>query len=182
MGEMLHASWEPYATRLANADSDDALVATLEAIVAETSTDLAQPAHVVYGHDTRPSCRTLVRALVDGLASTALSSSALETELVNAGLVTTPQLHYLVRCLNTAGTPEEYGEPSVEGYYRKLATAYTNLSVSRRRGRLSSTLLPVRSEMPILTMIHPSLPTHSEGATCCRLSPSTAPTASAPPN
>ncbi|GAA5953648.1 hypothetical protein JCM8115_004114 [Rhodotorula mucilaginosa] len=131
MGEMLHASWEPYATRLANADSDDALVATLEAIVAETSTDLAQPAHVVYGHDTRPSCRTLVRALVDGLASTALSSSALETELVNAGLVTTPQLHYLVRCLNTAGTPEEYGEPSVEGYYRKLATAYTNLSRGR---------------------------------------------------
>ena len=141
MGEMLHASWEPYATRLANADSDDALVATLEAIVAETSTDLAQPAHIVYGHDTRPSCRTLVRALVDGLASTALSSSALETELVNAGLVTTPQLHYLVRCLNTAGTLEEYGEPSVEGYYRKLATAYTNLSVSCR-GRVTSCTVP----------------------------------------
>ncbi|KWU45019.1 Phosphoacetylglucosamine mutase [Rhodotorula sp. JG-1b] len=128
MGEMLHASWEPYATRLANADSDDALVAALEAIVAETSTDLAQPAQVVYGHDTRPSCRTLVRALVDGLASTALGP---EAELVNAGLVTTPQLHYLVRCLNTAGTPEEYGEPSVEGYYRKLATAYTSLSQGR---------------------------------------------------
>lgn len=146
MGEMLHASWEPYATRLANADSDDALVATLQAIVAETSTDLAQPAHVVYGHDTRPSCRTLVRALVDGLSSPALSSSsssAPETQLVNAGLVTTPQLHYLVRCLNTAGTPEQYGEPSVEGYYRKLATAYTNLSVSPRSG---STPLSVRGE------------------------------------
>lgn len=149
MGEMLHASWEPYATRLANADSDDALVAALETIVAETSTDLAQPAHVVYGHDTRPSCRTLVRALVDGLASTALGP---EAELVNAGLVTTPQLHYLVRCLNTAGTPEEYGEPSVEGYYRKLATAYTSLSVSRGLGPQSRRSRLSKRECQILTM------------------------------
>ncbi|GAA5883675.1 hypothetical protein JCM3774_002948, partial [Rhodotorula dairenensis] len=134
MGEMLHASWEPYATRLANADSDQALLAALTDIVAETGTDLAAPARVVYGYDTRPSCRTLVRALVDGLSCATFvagpenETTAAAPDLVNAGLVTTPQLHYLVRCLNTAGTLEQYGEPSIEGYYRKLATAYTNLS------------------------------------------------------
>ncbi|GAA5988787.1 hypothetical protein JCM10908_006171 [Rhodotorula pacifica] len=132
MGEMLHSSWEPYATQLANADSDDALLSALDSIVSKTGTDLSQPAKIVYGHDTRPSCRALVRSLVDGLASRTFGGAETPAaELVNAGLVTTPQLHYLVRCLNTAGTPEGYGEPSVEGYYRKLATAYTNLSKGR---------------------------------------------------
>ncbi|GJN93509.1 hypothetical protein Rhopal_006566-T1 [Rhodotorula paludigena] len=123
-GEMLHSSWEAYATQLANAPSDEALVATLKQVVQVAEVDLSQPAKVVYGHDSRPSCRTLVRAVVDGL-------TALDAEQVNAGLVTTPQLHYLVRCYNTAGTPQAYGEPSVEGYYQKLATAWTTLATGR---------------------------------------------------
>lgn len=123
-GEMLHSSWEQYATLLANATSDDALVTTLHHVIQATGVDLAVKANVVYGHDTRPSCRSLVRAVVDGLA-------ALDTDQVNAGLVTTPQLHYLVRCLNTQGSSDAYGEPSVEGYYHKLAAAYTTLAVRR---------------------------------------------------
>lgn len=119
---MLHSSWEAYATQLANAPSDEALVATLKQVVQAAEVDLSQPAKVVYGHDSRPSCRTLVRAVVDGL-------TALDAEQVNAGLVTTPQLHYLVRCYNTAGTPQAYGEPTIEGYYQKLATAWTTLAV-----------------------------------------------------
>ncbi|TNY22820.1 Phosphoacetylglucosamine mutase [Rhodotorula diobovata] len=123
-GEMLHSSWEQYATLLANATSDDALVTTLHHVIQATGVDLAVKANVVYGHDTRPSCRSLVRAVVDGLA-------ALDTDQVNAGLVTTPQLHYLVRCLNTQGSSDAYGEPSVEGYYHKLAAAYTTLATGR---------------------------------------------------
>lgn len=122
MGEMLHSSWEAYATLLANALSDDALIATLKQVVQTAEIDLSKPAKVVYGYDTRPSCRTLVRAVADGLSS-------LDVEQVNAGLVTTPQLHYLTRCLNTEGTPEAYGEPTIEGYYKKLAAAYTTLAV-----------------------------------------------------
>lgn len=119
---MLHSSWEQYATLLANAVSDDSLVATVRQVIQATGVDLAVKAKVVFGHDTRPSCRSLVRAVVDGLA-------ALDTDQVNAGLVTTPQLHYLVRCINTEGSPEAYGEPSVDGYYRKLAKAYSTLAV-----------------------------------------------------
>ncbi|GAA5840638.1 hypothetical protein JCM3766R1_000496 [Sporobolomyces carnicolor] len=123
-GEMLVSSWENYATLLANAPSDGDLVNALASIVNDTNTDLLVPATVIYGHDTRPSCPSLVRALEDGL-------TAMDTKKVPAGLVSTPQLHYLVRCTNTQGTPEAYGEPTIEGYYKKLAKAYTILSKGR---------------------------------------------------
>ncbi|CEQ41623.1 SPOSA6832_03363 [Sporobolomyces salmonicolor] len=123
-GEMLTSSWEAYATQLANSPTDDALVQTLAHIVQQTHTDLSIPATVVYGHDTRPSCPTLVRALEDGL-------TAMDARKLPAGLCTTPQLHYLVRCYNTQGTDEAYGEPTLEGYYKKLAKAYTILAKGR---------------------------------------------------
>ncbi|KAL8287416.1 hypothetical protein RQP46_003274 [Phenoliferia psychrophenolica] len=124
-GEMLHASWESHATALANAATNGALLAALEEVVQLYSIDLTKPATVVYGHDTRPSCPALVAALEDGLA-------ALGAKQLPAGLVTTPQLHYLVRCYNTAGTPEAYGEPTEKGYYQKLAAAYTTLSTGHK--------------------------------------------------
>lgn len=40
------------------------------------------------------------------------------------GFLSTPQLHYLVCCLNTKGA---YGEPTEEGYYAKLAAAFSAL-------------------------------------------------------
>ncbi|GAA5866710.1 hypothetical protein JCM1840_002437 [Sporobolomyces johnsonii] len=123
-GEMLTASWEAYATQLANSPTDDALVQTLAHIVQQTNTDLSIPATVVYGHDTRPSCPALVRSLEDGL-------TAMDARKLPAGLCTTPQLHYLVRCYNTQGTDEAYGEPTLEGYYKKLAKAYTILAKGR---------------------------------------------------
>lgn len=152
MGEMLHGSWEPYATQLANAQTDDLLLAALDSIVKATGTDLSQPAHVVYGHDTRPSCKPLVRALVDGLSSATFGSEAPKVELVNAGLVTTPQLHYLVRCLNTAESSDPYGEPTIDGYYRKLAAAYTELSASRASKHKASPFGLVRPANALLKL------------------------------
>ncbi len=107
-GEMLHASWESYATQLANATTPTLLVSALSTIIKLEDIDLSTPAKVVYGYDTRPSCPALVAALQAGLKAMAAAT-------VEAGLVTTPQLHYLVRCLNTEGTPEAYGVPTVEG-------------------------------------------------------------------
>jgi hypothetical protein len=45
---------------------------------------------------------------------------AINGNLVNYGLLSTPQLHYIVRCVNTNG---EYGEASEDGYYRKLSSS-----------------------------------------------------------
>lgn len=41
------------------------------------------------------------------------------------GLVTTPQLHYMVYSRNTCGG---YGIPTVEGYYQKLSKAFVELT------------------------------------------------------
>lgn len=46
------------------------------------------------------------------------------------GLKTTPMLHYLVRCINTLGASDSYGEPTEEGYYKKLAAAFEAAVVS----------------------------------------------------
>ena len=40
------------------------------------------------------------------------------------GQLTTPQLHYVVRCINTQG---KFGEPSEDGYYKKLVTSFGQL-------------------------------------------------------
>ena len=120
---MLTASWETYATLLANATTDDALIDALNTIVSSAEVNLSTPAIVVYGYDTRPSSLALVEALEAGL-------KVMGCEIVRGGLLTTPQLHYLVKCYNTEDTSDAYGVPTEEGYYAKLAKAYTTLSVS----------------------------------------------------
>jgi len=49
--------------------------------------------------------------------------------LKDYGLVTTPQLHYMVCCCNTNGC---YGSPTVEGYYQKLSQAFLQLTQNVR--------------------------------------------------
>ena len=46
------------------------------------------------------------------------------TEHTDYRLLTTPQLHYITRCLNTKGTPFDYGDPTELGYYEKTAAAF----------------------------------------------------------
>lgn len=118
---MLEASWEKAATMLANAVTSEALIDCLNSLVAKYKIDLQVPSKVVYGHDTRPSCPSLVQALEDGLA-------IWKGEAVPAGLVTTPQLHYMVRAFNTQNTSESFGTPTEDGYYEKLAQAFKTLS------------------------------------------------------
>jgi len=119
-GEMLETSWEAHATALANAQSTDEFIAALDTFATTMKIDLSKPAKVVYARDTRPSGPALVSALEDGI-------KAIGAEGRNAGVTTTPVLHYLVRAINTKGTKEEYGEDSEEGYLRKLSTAFKKL-------------------------------------------------------
>ncbi|KAJ2708783.1 hypothetical protein H4R19_004578 [Coemansia spiralis] len=120
MGEMLQQSWEGYCTKVANAATSDELVAALAAVAEAEAIDTAVTPRVVYARDTRPSGPLLQAALEDGL-------SALGTDATNYGVLTTPQLHYFVRCLNTAGTAAAYGEPTEDGYRSKYTGAYLRL-------------------------------------------------------
>jgi phosphoacetylglucosamine mutase len=68
----------------------------------------------------------LSQALADG-------AHAFQAELTDYELKTTPQLHYLVRCLNTQGTNSPYGVPTQEGYYDKMAAAFKQLMQGKKK-------------------------------------------------
>ncbi|XP_019745828.1 phosphoacetylglucosamine mutase isoform X1 [Hippocampus comes] len=117
MGEMVTLAWEGYATRLANAEQQE-LLSVLEDILEKEDIDKSQGALVFVGKDTRSSSERLSQAVLDGVSSLGGRSK-------DYGLVTTPQLHYMVCCHNTHG---QYGEATVEGYYGKLCQAFIELT------------------------------------------------------
>ena len=118
---MLEQSWEGHATVLANT-ANDQLPQAYSVLVNETLVDEIRQLHeraarVVFARDTRPSGPRLVKALKAAL-------DVLKVEYIDYGILTTPQLHHMVRCINTKGTEYEYGEASEAGYYRKTAEAF----------------------------------------------------------
>ncbi|NXG49539.1 AGM1 mutase, partial [Psilopogon haemacephalus] len=116
LGEMLHPSWEEYATQLANAEEEE-LQSVVTEICQRAAVNQQRDASVFIGRDTRPSSEKLAQSAVDGV-------SVLGGHYHDYGLVTTPQLHYLVCCQNTQG---QYGRATLEGYYQKLSKAFTEL-------------------------------------------------------
>lgn len=117
LGEMLAPSWEEHATCLANAEEQDVQSVLLD-ISKKAEVDLQQDAFVVIGRDTRPSSEKLSQSVIDGV-------TVLGGQFHDYGLLTTPQLHYMVYCRNTHG---EYGEATPEGYYQKLSKAFVELT------------------------------------------------------
>ncbi|KAF8898793.1 phosphoacetylglucosamine mutase [Infundibulicybe gibba] len=123
-GEMLEASWESHATILSNAPSTDDFLIAIDTLVQVAKIDLSKPGRVVYARDTRPSGAALVSSLQDGL-------TAIGADGRDAGVTTTPILHYLVRSINTLGTKDSYGDDSEDGYYQKLSGAFKKLISGR---------------------------------------------------
>nr|XP_020479301.1 phosphoacetylglucosamine mutase [Monopterus albus]XP_020479302.1 phosphoacetylglucosamine mutase [Monopterus albus]XP_020479303.1 phosphoacetylglucosamine mutase [Monopterus albus] len=117
MGEMVTQTWEGYATQLANAEQQD-LLTVLKDIIDKEAINVSQEAHVFLGKDTRSSSASLSQTVLDGV-------SALGGHCKDYGLVTTPQLHYMVCCQNTQG---KYGDATLEGYYSKLCQAFIQLT------------------------------------------------------
>lgn len=121
-GEMLEEKWEAHAATLANASSDEDLLTKYEGLVAELNINTSVPASIIFAKDTRESGPVLVAALNDAL-------NAVGAKFKDYGILTTPQLHYLVRCINTQNLPDTkpYGEPTEQGYYQKIGNAYKKL-------------------------------------------------------
>ncbi|CAF4810244.1 unnamed protein product [Pieris macdunnoughi] len=114
-GEMLEESWEEIATRLANV-SDNDLESTTEQIIKQVNADMALKASVYIGMDTRYTSPRLAAAAVHGVM--ALKGTAKEF-----GIVTTPILHFCVKCRND----NTYGTPTEEGYYEKIVGAFKSI-------------------------------------------------------
>lgn len=125
---MLEQSWEGYATVLANTPSEE-MATAYEKLVNDMLVDEIRqlqdrPANVVIGRDTRASGPALVKALKAAL-------DAVGATYKDYGHLTTPQLHYMVRCINTQNTPYAFGEATEEGYYQKMANAFKTIIYGR---------------------------------------------------
>lgn len=120
---MLEQTWEAHATSLANCPTTESLLSTFHALATHLRIDLSQPASVVYARDTRPSGPELIQALETGF-----SAFSDDIKTVDLGVTTTPVLHYVVKATNDK--TGQYGKPTIDGYYTKMATAFKTLIVS----------------------------------------------------
>lgn len=95
-GGMLTQGWEPFADAIANAPNPEQLVQLINEFVKkkDISFDGPRPAEILLGRDTRPSGESLVEAAKQGINSIC---GSLATDM---GILTTPQLHWMVRARN----------------------------------------------------------------------------------
>lgn len=130
-GNMLQEEWEVLSTEMANKANGDEVLKFYQDIAAKYKIDLEAPARVVVARDTRASGARLLGCVQDGLKATG-------AEVKDYGFLTTPQLHYMVRCLNTEGTKDAYGTPTEKGYYEKFGAAFkTALKGKKPAGSLT---------------------------------------------
>jgi phosphoacetylglucosamine mutase len=124
-GGMLEQSWEAHATRLANA-ADESLASEIAALAESLGVAAGGGGggRVLVARDTRPHSARLAALALEGVAHAGGGGE-------DFGLLTTPQLHHIVRHANgTAGAGPHVGPAewaSEAGYYEMLATAYAQL-------------------------------------------------------
>ena len=123
------ASWEIHATNLANLENDQITQGyedMTNRLLADPMNDYRKlKSKVVFARDSRESGPHLVAALKAAL-------SAVDVDFQDYGYLTTPQLHYMVRCHNYKNSPQYYfGEPTEEGYYQKFVNAFKKVMGTR---------------------------------------------------
>ncbi|KAL3743365.1 hypothetical protein ACJRO7_018634 [Eucalyptus globulus] len=113
-GGMLTQAWEPFADALANAaDSDSLLQLIIEFAKKESIViDGNCRAEVLLGRDTRPSGESLLEAAKQGINSIVGSAA------VDMGILTTPQLHWMVRARNKGVKASE------RDYFEQLSSSF----------------------------------------------------------
>ncbi|OZC10386.1 phosphoglucomutase/phosphomannomutase, alpha/beta/alpha domain I [Onchocerca flexuosa] len=123
MGGMLDATWENYANLIVNA-SDSEFLEKSQEFRRQFSGRIGENANVFTAIDTRPSSKYIEEAAFNGIQCARVRSRRL-------GLLTTPQLHYIVRCQNDSA----YGIPTETGYYAKVQNALAGLNFVTRCGK-----------------------------------------------
>ncbi|XP_019197171.1 PREDICTED: phosphoacetylglucosamine mutase [Ipomoea nil] len=113
-GGMLTQEWEPFANQLANAPNPSSLLEFIVDFVKKENITLngKQEAVVLLGRDTRPSGERLLEAAKQGVASIVGAIAK------DVGVVTTPQLHWMVRAKNKGL------EASECSYFDQLASSF----------------------------------------------------------
>lgn len=120
-GSMLSQDWEPIATKLANIASNENFENFenyINEIIKQQKININNSiAHIVVGMDSRESSPRLMSCLISTL------KPIFNTILINHGMVTTPQLHYLTSCHNE----EDITNVSVETYNKNFQKNFKKL-------------------------------------------------------
>lgn len=113
-GGMLSQHWEPFADALANASHPLQLLQLIEEFVRKEniSFDDGHAAEILLGRDTRPSGDSLLEAAKQGISTIIGAISH------DMGILTTPQLHWMVRARNMCVNSTEHD------YFQQLAHSY----------------------------------------------------------
>ena len=94
-GGMMTQSWEPYAVELANTHEISEIMTLLEKIAQMEGITATTASVIIIGRDTRPHSEELANCIV-------LGARAFGAIVHDMGLVTTPQLHFIVQQINKA--------------------------------------------------------------------------------
>ncbi|XP_052210262.1 phosphoacetylglucosamine mutase [Diospyros lotus] len=112
-GGMLSQHWEPFADALANAPDSQHLLQLIDEFVKKENIALeGRSAEVLLGRDTRPSGEALLEAAKQGIGSITGAVA------VDMGVLTTPQLHWMVRARNKGIKVTE------ADYYDQLSSSF----------------------------------------------------------
>ncbi|CAJ2677306.1 phosphoacetylglucosamine mutase-like isoform X1 [Trifolium pratense] len=113
-GGMLSQDWEPFADELANAPSPQQLLQLITEFVEKERIpfDGVRPAEILLGRDTRPSGEALLEAARQGVTSIV---GAVASDM---GILTTPQLHWMVRARNKGIKASE------QDYFEQLSNSF----------------------------------------------------------
>ncbi|XAR54850.1 Phosphoacetylglucosamine mutase [Bertholletia excelsa] len=95
-GGILSQDWEPFSDAVANAPDSQHLVQLIDEFVKKENIPLegARPAEILLGRDTRPSGVSLLEAAKQGI------STIVGAIIIDMGVLTTPQLHWMVHARN----------------------------------------------------------------------------------
>ncbi|GAV90135.1 PGM_PMM_IV domain-containing protein/PGM_PMM_I domain-containing protein/PGM_PMM_II domain-containing protein/PGM_PMM_III domain-containing protein [Cephalotus follicularis] len=113
-GEMLTQAWEPFADQLANASDPQLLLQLISEFVTKENIPLdgTWTGEILVGRDTRPSGASLLEAAEQGIGSV-VGAVALDM-----GILTTPQLHWMVRARNKGMRATELD------YFKQLSDSF----------------------------------------------------------
>ncbi|KAK9698900.1 hypothetical protein RND81_08G139200 [Saponaria officinalis] len=112
-GGMLSQSWEPFADSIASVSDHDQLVLLIDDFVRKEGILFdGGRAEILLGRDTRPSGESLLNAAKEGI------KSILGAVSHDMGILTTPQLHWMVRARNMGLKSTEHD------YFQQLSQSY----------------------------------------------------------
>jgi len=116
-GDMLDSSWEDHAEELVNASSSNDIIYLIKKLLKENK----NVSKVHFGRDTRSHSKSLIELAMKG-------SELMGATICDHGIVTTPQLHFIVNQSNPKyilGFPSM--EPNEDSYFNILCQSYVKL-------------------------------------------------------